>query len=100
MNKRFAVAISSSTHEQELAFYQWVNGRFSWWHWVANFWLIADTSGELTAYSVRDKVNECFPGAQTFVIELRDGGGETFAGSVESSQAEKAQEWLNQWWLR
>ncbi len=97
MKKRFVVSISSSTPVEERAFIDWLTGKYGWWHWVSNFWLISDSLGSLTAESVRDKLRECFPGALNFVIELRE-DGETWAGAVASGEVENAKKWLNEWW--
>lgn len=100
MNKRFVVGLSSSTPEQEQNFVAWLTGSYGWWHWVTNFWIITDTNGLLTAQSLRDKINEVFRDAQTFVIELRDDGTESWAGTVPAAQRDRARDWLNRWWDR
>lgn len=66
----FTVATTQLTDEQNAALVARWKG-YPWWHYVANFWLIKDASGSLTASVLRDHVREVAPFAQAIVLEVR-----------------------------
>lgn len=97
MKKRFIVAVDSSTPEQEQAFREWIAGR-GWWHWLNNFWLIADSSGEMTASEILDRVRGCYPNVDCVVLELRPDGTDTWAAFGPYSDKRNMFNWLRRNW--
>ena len=79
MNKRFILCVNSSTPEQSKAFTEHLRRKgVGWWHWLANTWLIVDSTGNLTAAEIRNDAMEIFPGVYNFATELQ--GDDTWAG--------------------
>ena len=98
MKKRFVVAVDKSTPEQDQAFREWVSGSYGWWHWISSMWLIVDLNGILTAMAIRDKVNECYPGVTTFVVEIREDGSTTWSGFGPKAEERNMFTWIRNNW--
>ena len=98
MNKRFAVALDSSTKAQNEEFVKYIrdNG-YGWWHWIDNFWLLTSSSGELTAEKLRDDLGEIYPGVHKIVLELR-GDNDIWSGFGPKSENKNMFTWLKKYW--
>lgn len=98
MSKRFIVGVDSSTEEQDKAFLSFVKSHgLGWWHWLENFWLITDSSDQLTASDIRDELGKTYPGVHKLVIELSD-SGDTWSGYGPKSEKRNMFNWLNETW--
>lgn len=97
MRKRFTVATDSATDEQNEAMVEYIRSRgLTWWHWIHNYWLIADAEGELTASELVDDLKRIYPEVNTVVLELR-ADGDTWAGWGPRA---KFFTWLRKEWKR
>lgn len=100
MMKRYVLAVDSSTKEQNDAFLAFVKVTgLGWWHWLDNFWLLADDSDNLSAVTIRDKANECYPGVHKLVLQL-DQTGDTWAGFGPKTDRRDMFTWLRNTWKR
>jgi hypothetical protein len=88
MKKRFIVVADLTTVEQDTLFKQWVEGKFNWWNWLHETWLLVDNRGLYTAKEIRDKAMECFPTVNCLVFEFGSDGSETWAGFGPSSETD------------
>ncbi len=98
MRKRFVVALDSNTGEQNEQFKEYIRDlRLGWWYWLDGFWLLTDSSGELTASELRDDLGEIYPGVRKLVLELR-GDDDTWAGFGPKNDAKNMFSWLKRNW--
>lgn len=70
MKKLFVVVTNPTTLEQDKAFQEWLSGKFNWWHWLNETWLLVDSYGIYDASEIRDKARECFPSINNLVLEF------------------------------
>ena len=100
MRKRFIIGLDSTTKEQNEAFLEFVKEHgVGWWHWLGNFWLLADSGGRFSADDVRNKLKETHPGVHTLVIELSE-HGDTWAGYGPKSENRNMFKWLRETWSK
>lgn len=98
MKKRFVVSINDSEDEQERKFIDFLreNG-LSWWHWLANTWLVVDAKGKFSASDFRDTVKEVFKNEHVLVIEMRE-DGDTWSGFGPNTENRNMFRWLKTNW--
>ncbi len=97
MKRRFIVCVHG-TPAQETEFKDLLKASpAGWWHWMKGFWLMADSTGLMTAASVRDMVKSVYQSSDCVVIELQDGGGDTWAG-LKTAGREKMFDWFRNTW--
>ncbi|MEB8063602.1 hypothetical protein [Citrobacter braakii] len=98
MRRKFAVALDSSTKEQNAQLKKFIedNG-LGWWHWIANFWLLTDQNGNLTARDIRDKLNELYPGVHCIVLSI-DKDEDTWSGFGPKGTEKNMFNWLKSTW--
>ncbi|MBG0624982.1 hypothetical protein I4P27_11140 [Enterobacter roggenkampii] len=98
MRRKFAVALDSSTVEQNKKLKEFIeeNG-LGWWHWINNFWLLTDAKGNFSAQSLREKLNEIYPGVHLLVISL-DKDGESWSGYGPKNETKNMFNWLKDTW--
>lgn len=72
MKKRFIVCYNNNiSKEEEMNFVQFIkDNKLSWWHWISNMWLLVDSSGQMTASILRNKICELYSRNRVMVIEL------------------------------
>ena len=78
--KRFVLATSRTTEEQDRAFYALLRSRFShlgWWHQLSETWLFVDLTDKATAADLRDAAMQAFPGVYLMAFEFT--GKQTWA---------------------
>lgn len=98
MKKRFAVALDSYTDVQNKEFKAYIkdNG-YGWWHWINGFWLLVDSTGELTAKKLRDDLGVIYPGVHKLILEL-NGDDDTWSGYGPRTGDKDMFSWLNKNW--
>lgn len=100
MKKRFIICIDKSTKEQDLFFIEYLKtNKVAWWHWLSNTWLVSNTSGQLTASGLRDKLKEIFTGEHTLVFEIT-ATNDTWAGFGPQSDSKNMFAWLKTNWQK
>lgn len=98
MRRKFAVALDSSTQEQNAELKKFIkdNG-LGWWYWINNFWLLTDSKGRLTASDIRDKLSEIYPGVHCLVISL-DKDEDSWSGFGPRNSEKNMFKWLSETW--
>ena len=98
MRRKVAIALNSSTKEQNLELQKFIteNG-LGWWHWIDNFWLLTDQNGKLTARDIRDKLGEIYPSVRCIVLSL-DKDNDTWSGFGPNSSEKNMFNWLKETW--
>ena len=98
MKKRFVVCYSDNIpKEKEMHFIQFIkDNKLGWWHWISNMWLLVDSSGQMTASILRDKICKLYSENRVMVIEL-DGDRDTWAG-FGPTQPKNMFDWIKQNW--
>jgi len=98
MRRKFAVALDSSTKDQNEQLRKFIkdNG-LGWWHWINNFWLLTDKNGKLTAKQIREKLNEFYPGVHCIVLSL-DKDGDSWSGFGPRNSDKNMFDWLKNTW--
>jgi hypothetical protein len=100
MKKRFIIATAEATPEQNKAFLQKINeAGAGWWHWINNFWLIADWKGQFSVAELRDLIKELYPGADMIVIELNE-YDDTWASYGPERAGRSMSKWLRETWSK
>ena len=96
MKKRFVVCYSDNIpKEKEMHFIQFIkDNKLGWWHWISNMWLLVDSSGQMTASILRDKICKLYSENRVMVIEL-DGDRDTWAG-FGPTQPKNMFDWIKQ----
>jgi len=98
MKKRFVIALDSHTKAQDDAFKEYIsNKKYGWWYWIDGFWLLVDSSGELTANKLRTDLGEIYPGVHKLVLELH-GNGDKWSGFGPNSETKNMFSWLKKNW--
>ncbi|WP_286816929.1 hypothetical protein [Marinobacter sp. UBA3607] len=98
MKKRFVVALDSSTKEQDEKFKEYIKtNKYGWWHWIDGFWLLVDSSGQLTAKKLRSDLDEFYPRVRRVVLELRD-NDDTWSGFGPKKDGKSMFDWLHRNW--
>ena len=72
------------------------DNKLGWWHWISNMWLLVDSSGQMTASILRDKICKLYSENRVMVIEL-DGDRDTWAG-FGPTQPKNMFDWIKQNW--
>ena len=98
MKKRFVVCYSDNIpKEKEMHFIQFIkDNKLGWWHWISNMWLLVDSSSQMTASILRDKICKLYSENRVMVIEL-DGDRDTWAG-FGPTQLKNMFDWIKQNW--
>ncbi len=98
MRKRFVVALDSNTQEQNDQFKDYIRvHRLGWWYWIDGFWLLIDSSGELTAKKLRTDLGKIYSNVHKLVLELK-GNDDTWSGFGPTSEDKNMFSWLNRNW--
>jgi hypothetical protein len=95
--KRFILATETLSADQERALaLQFPQPPWAWWHWLPNFWLLVDQSGQMTGDNVRDLFSAVSP-AQCLVLEV---DGRTWTGMFTTDMARRAamETWIRSYW--
>lgn len=101
MKKRFIIAVSKATPEEDKAFQQFIEtAGVGWWHWLPTLWLLYNLEGNWEAAEIRDKVCECYPTKQVFVAELNDASGDTWAAFGPKGENRNMFSWLHRNWSK
>lgn len=95
MKKKFAVAASPITEAESREISTLFKGRYSWWHWIDDFWLVTDSTGKLKASSIRDQINDIAPDARVMVVEVR---GYAWAGHGPGGGKKNMFTWMRENW--
>jgi len=75
MKRRFVIFVDSISSTNEEAFIEYMKDRdCSWWHWIANCWLVVDYSGKVSSKDLRDVIMRNSPLANSLVLEVPKGG--------------------------
>ncbi len=100
MSKLFVVTSNPTTVEQDRIFQQWLESKFTWWHWLNQTWLLVDTLGVHSATEIRDKMIECFPQTYFVVLELNPSATNWagFGPNNETDATKNMFAWLNKNW--
>ncbi len=94
MKKVYAVALDSNEKEQNTAFKEFIKEHgYGWWYWIDGFWLITDSSGELTASKLRTYLNDYYPKIRRLVLEL-NANDIDWAGYGPTSEEKNMFGWL------
>ena len=96
MKKRFIVCINNATDEQRRLFTEYV-GKYSWWHYMQNIWLVTDTTNTLTASIIRDKAKDIFQ-LETIMVFQLDSKNDTWAGFGPNNENVNMYTWINANW--
>lgn len=91
MSRYFTIMAIGLTDEQEKQLGK-IWSEYPWWHWIANYWLLKDIGGNLTAPILRDQIKEIAPNAMTMIMEAKP---TNWAGAFPS---DKRREWLRNHW--
>ncbi|KTS27614.1 hypothetical protein [Pantoea stewartii] len=98
MRRKFAVALNSSSVEQNEKFKKFINENgLGWWHWIENFWLLTDPKGKFTASDIRDKLNEIFPKVRCIVLSI-DNEENSWSGYGPTSEKKNMFNWIRDSW--
>src|SRR5437867_351757 len=98
MRRRFILAVDGLPVEGRNQITQHLKAlepALSWWHWLADFWLIVDTRPEASCAGWRDAVRVMIPvSANCLVLELQ--GDDTWAVFAPK----ESHAWLFETWSR
>ena len=95
--KRFIVAVSGLTSEDEKAFIDFLSDcGVSWWHRIPNFWLLVDGDDKLSAKKIRDHLRGIEASTRAIVMENRT--EETWSGF--QGRDDNVFKWLHRNWVR
>jgi hypothetical protein len=92
--KHFVVVAQNPTVIQQNAIMvNIVQGKYAYWHWISNVWLLADTNfySQETAGTLRDKIRDAAPGLHFTVFEVQPADWAGFSNTEWG-------EWLDQYW--
>lgn len=96
--KKFIICLNDTTEAQEQQFVEYIKSiNVAWWHWLSGTWLIVDRRNGLTASTLRDQVNICFPNVHCLVFELRDDNN-TWSGLGPNSEEKNMFTWIRENW--
>ena len=96
MRKKFIVAVDDPTAAQKKKLSEYFKGKYGWWHWIGGFWMVTDSTGELTAAMIRDKVGELAPNTRRLVMEIKESGG--WAGFGPTTESKNMFKWIRETW--
>jgi hypothetical protein len=94
MSKYFSIITDQLTDEQEREMGEKFRS-FGWWHWLPNYWLIADLTETLSAVRIRDMIREINSSSECFVLEMTP---ITWASQGTSGGDERRRTWLRNNW--
>ncbi|WP_256806997.1 hypothetical protein [Bradyrhizobium sp. Bra64] len=91
MTRKFVVATDTMAESDVKELQSYLTGH-GWWKWLPSFWLIADTTEELTAESIRDKIHELDRTVRAWVFEVEP---KTFAALTrQDSKGRDGVDWV------
>lgn len=91
MKKKFIVAASPLTQIESKEISKLFKGKYGWWHWIDDFWLVTDSTGQLNASSIRDQIIGIAPSARVMVLDVQ---GYIWAGHGPNSREENMFTWM------
>jgi hypothetical protein len=72
MSKRYIVAVSNMTDEDEKNFIAFLREhKILWWRWIDGFWLLVDRSEKNMRASIRDHLHALPSSTRGLVIEIK-----------------------------
>lgn len=92
--KRFIVAVDNATEGQRNKITSFVKGKYGYWHWYSDFWLLTSSDDSRTATSLREDLKEAVPGLFMFILEI-EGDAHTWAAFGDK----KHFKWLHETWV-
>ena len=100
MKRRFVVAIDGLTDAQENQVSELFLEKYGWWHWIDGFWLLVDSTDELTPASIRGMIGTVKPTARRIVLEVLEVSGQTssWAGYGPTGDDHTMFKWLRETW--
>jgi hypothetical protein len=100
MKKRYVIALSSATPEQNDAFRKYLVGlQVGWWHWFDNLWLVVDGYDLVQGRELRSKAREIYLGAHNLVMELRP-DDDVWYGFGPAGEIQNMFKWLEKNWRK
>ncbi len=97
MKKHFVVAAGPLSTEEEKAITEYFRDKYAWWHWIDGFWLIIDSSGNLTAEDIRNYLHKVAPNARVLVFEVQNISD--WAGVGPETEDRNMFRWIRKYWL-
>ncbi|MCX6256816.1 MAG: hypothetical protein NTW49_02795 [Bacteroidia bacterium] len=100
MKKRFIVCVEVSTNEQSQLFLDYIiKNNLGWWHWMSNFWLLNNSSGNLNSENIRDELLKIYPEINNIVIEITN-NGDTWSAYGPRDESKNYFKWLHDNWKK
>jgi hypothetical protein len=97
MKKSFVIAAGPLSRDEERAITEHFRDKYAWWHWIDGFWLIIDSSGNLTAQDIRDHLHQVAPSARLLALEVQ--GISDWAGIGPETEGKNMFRWIRKYWL-
>jgi len=73
MKNRYVIAIQSGTPAQRNAITTYLKGKYGFWHWMPDVWLVTGTQ-DLEANEMRDDIRALVPGLRFIVLKVANQG--------------------------
>src|SRR5688572_27197212 len=70
-HRRFVIAASGQTADQQKAFREYLSLYGGWWHWIENFWLFVTDDLTLTCEAIRNQARD-LGATQVVVFEFTE----------------------------
>ncbi|RDE92892.1 hypothetical protein DPW01_01085 [Aggregatibacter aphrophilus] len=92
MSKRFIVLIDEDfTKEQRNRLTQYFKGKFGYWHWIGNAWLLSTSRDSDTSTSIRDELRNILNKGLILVLDMSNNNWAAFGDK-------KKTEWFHKNW--
>ena len=72
----------------------YVKGKYAYWHWISNVWLLSTSKDDVTTESIRDEVKDLVNRGTILVINASDSQGWSGFGQ------KKKFEWMHSAWVK
>ena len=72
----------------------YVKGKYAYWHWISNVWLLSTSKDDVTTESIRDEVKDLVNRGTILVINASDSQGWSGFGQ------KKKFEWMHSTWSK
>lgn len=99
MKRRFFVAVSGLSAEEQERFLEFVRGKgMGWWHWISECWLLTDPKQTVTAAEIRDFLHQLSGIQRCLVMEVEP--EKSWAGLGPNSPPQEMFKWIKETWKK
>jgi hypothetical protein len=95
VTRRFVIATDPLSAAEQKKLSAFLKG-YGWWHWLPNFWLVADTTNRLTVEKIRDEIVNISKTTRAWVLQVEP---VTWAAlTKEDDQGRDGTDWVKRIW--